>query len=203
MPEPKIDRRVRRTREAIYRALLSLMLEKGYEAVTVSDIIDRADVGRSTFYAHFTDKQQVLYDSLDDLASVLRTYRNTHSPRLFGFSRPMFEHVHEQRHLLRSLLGRRGGAVVQARFAHVLTELVREELTALTGSRPTAAPTELVVTGIVGAYMALMWRMDENESHTPEQLDTAFRRLITPGIIAALNLPIDQLANRRSEEEIP
>src|SRR5687767_3562998 len=62
------DRRVRRTRRLVQQALVELILEKGYDAVTVTDIIDRADVGRSTFYAHFTDKQDVLFSNLDELA---------------------------------------------------------------------------------------------------------------------------------------
>ena len=52
------DRRVQRTRKLLQDALMALILEKGYEAVTIQDIIDRANVGRSTFYAHFLDKQQ-------------------------------------------------------------------------------------------------------------------------------------------------
>ena len=54
------DRRVRKTRKALRDALVELTLEKGYAAVTVGDIADRADVGRTTFYAHFTDKEDLL-----------------------------------------------------------------------------------------------------------------------------------------------
>ncbi|MDO3650831.1 TetR/AcrR family transcriptional regulator [Nocardia mangyaensis] len=54
------DRRVRRTRDHLHRALIELMIERGYDRVTVSDIIDRADVGRSTFYAHYRDKDDLL-----------------------------------------------------------------------------------------------------------------------------------------------
>ena len=63
----KPDRRVSRTRRALKEALTDLILEKGYEAVTVQDVIDRADVGRSTFYAHFIDKDDLLMAILADL----------------------------------------------------------------------------------------------------------------------------------------
>jgi hypothetical protein len=53
----RVDRRVRRTRELLRGSLLSLIAEKGYERVTVQDVIDRAGVGRSTFYAHFRDRR--------------------------------------------------------------------------------------------------------------------------------------------------
>ncbi|WP_051132977.1 TetR/AcrR family transcriptional regulator [Nocardia paucivorans] len=54
------DRRIRRTRDALHLALIESMLERGYERVTVSDIIARADIGRSTFYAHYRDKDDLL-----------------------------------------------------------------------------------------------------------------------------------------------
>jgi AcrR family transcriptional regulator len=54
------DRRVRRTRQALQDALFTLMTEKGYDAVTVQDTIDRADVGRSTFHSHYADKDELL-----------------------------------------------------------------------------------------------------------------------------------------------
>ncbi|GAA1838075.1 TetR/AcrR family transcriptional regulator [Luedemannella flava] len=179
-----LDRRVRRTRFAIHRALMDLMLEKGYEAVTVTEIIDRADIGRSTFYAHYTDKRDVLYASLDELAGFLRAHRDD-GEGLFGFSLAMFEHAHEQRLLIRALLGRRGGTVVRDRIAYVIGELVREQLVA--HNPAPAIPLDLLVAGVVGAYMALLARWaDGDEPHTPAQLDAAFRQLVTPGVAAAL-----------------
>lgn len=183
-----VDRRVRRTRDAIHQALLGLMLEKGYDAVTVADIIERADVGRSTFYTHFTDKQHVLYATLDGLAAFLRAHGD--GDRLFGFSRAMFEHVHEQRELLRGLFGRRGGTVVQDRIRQVLADLVREDLESRAG--PAASvPIDLAVDAVVGAYLALLARwVDDRESCTPRQLDDAFRRLVVPGIAASLDVTL-------------
>ena len=178
-----VDRRVRRTRDAIHRAFIGLMQEKGYDAVTVTDIIDRADIGRSTFYAHYTDKRDVLYASLDDLAAFLRRHRGD---ELFGFSRALFEHVHEQRALLRALLGRQGGSVVQARIALLIGDLVREQL----HDRPTDVPRELIVDCVVGAYTSLLARwVDDNDPHTPAQMDAAFRRLLAPGVMGALGRP--------------
>ena len=54
------DRRVQRTRALLLSALLDLIVEQGYEEITVQDIVDRANVGRSTFYAHFLDKRELL-----------------------------------------------------------------------------------------------------------------------------------------------
>jgi AcrR family transcriptional regulator len=187
MAQPKLDRRVRRTRTAIHHALTSLMREKGYDAVTVTDIIDRADVGRSTFYTHFTDKSDVLDESLNGLGEFLRAQRDTGGGQLFGFSLAMFEHAQEQRALLQGLLGRRGASVVHDRITRLLAELVGEELVTLNAGRQPAVPVELIVTGVVGAYLALLARwLDETDTHTPQEMDAAFRRLVLPGITAAI-----------------
>src|SRR5689334_24059575 len=61
------DRRVRRTRRLLREALLALVAEKGYDRVTVQDVLDRADVGRATFYAHFRDKDDLLVSGFDEL----------------------------------------------------------------------------------------------------------------------------------------
>lgn len=54
------DRRIRRTRTALHRALIELMMQRPYERITVAEVIARADIGRSTFYAHFRDKDDLL-----------------------------------------------------------------------------------------------------------------------------------------------
>src|SRR5690606_22537701 len=63
MERPAEDRRVRRTRQALLQALIELTTEQGYEHVTVQGIAERANVGRTTFYAHFRDKEELLEKS--------------------------------------------------------------------------------------------------------------------------------------------
>ncbi|MFI7640429.1 TetR/AcrR family transcriptional regulator [Nonomuraea sp. NPDC049400] len=181
------DRRVRRTRRMVQEALVALILEKGYEAVTVTDIIDRADVGRSTFYSHFTDKQDVLLSNLDELAFLHRAPASG-SRELFAFSRPMFEHVREQERLVRALLGRRGGGPVHARGERLLADLVRDELLAA-GARASAA-LDLLVVCVVGAFMGLLraW-VDGETAASPAELDAAFRAAVEPGVRAVLAGP--------------
>ncbi|MEU8193460.1 TetR/AcrR family transcriptional regulator [Microbispora amethystogenes] len=182
------DRRVRRTRKAVQQALIELVLEKGYEAVTVTDLINRADVGRSTFYAHFTDKQDVLFSNLDELSGLLRLAPAAAPDTLFAFSLPMFEHLHEQRRLARALLGRRGGSAVLARGEQILATVVRDELLAALPPRSTPPPSlDLLVTCVVGAFMALLRKWADGEiTATPTEMDAAFRAVVTPGVETAL-----------------
>ena len=90
------DRRVQRTRTLLLDALLDLIAEKGYAAVTVQDIVDRANVGRSTFYAHFLDKRELLLSGVNGLLMFLAQQGTGAAPsdesctRLLGFSLPLF-----------------------------------------------------------------------------------------------------------------
>src|SRR5215471_7724311 len=70
-----VDRRIQRTRDVLHQALISLMIEKGYEVITVQDIIDRANVGRSTFYAHYVGKQDLLLSGLKNLSKNLLAHQ--------------------------------------------------------------------------------------------------------------------------------
>ncbi|WP_084965728.1 TetR/AcrR family transcriptional regulator [Thermoactinospora rubra] len=168
---------MRRTRAAIQRALVELILEKGYDAVTVTELIDRADVGRSTFYAHFADKREVLYGFMEEQLAFLLPAPATGGP-LFPYSRRMFEHAWEQRRLLRALLGRRGG-VVHTRGEQMFATVVREELVA----RGLRSSVDVVVACVVGAFMTLVGKWLDGEIRgTPAELDAAFRAAVTPGV---------------------
>lgn len=68
MSDQQLDRRVRRTRQALQDALISLILEKGYDSVTIEEITDRADLGRTTFYLHFRDKEELLLQAVESIA---------------------------------------------------------------------------------------------------------------------------------------
>src|SRR5207247_11310009 len=104
----KTDRRVRRTRQLLQDALIAMVIEKGYDATTVQDIIDRANVGRATFYAHFADKQTLLTSRLEDLRGVL-TERRRHASGPLGFSLAMLEHARRHSPPSRPTVGRRSG----------------------------------------------------------------------------------------------
>lgn len=124
------DRRVRRTRNHLRAALLELILERGWDAVSVSDICERADVGRSTFYVHFADKENLLLSGFDDLHHAMEQFRiQAQAP--FGFLLPLIEHAAENRRLVEALIGRQSGQRVHWRFRDVLAELIKSELASL------------------------------------------------------------------------
>src|SRR5579864_270 len=94
-----IDRRVARTRATLHQALIALILKQGYEAITVEDICAHANVGRSTFYAHYKSKEELHLSGMNNLRRQLVDQQrgavpsNQGARRGFGFSLAMFEHA--------------------------------------------------------------------------------------------------------------
>lgn len=170
------DRRVQRTRRALREALVELTLERGWDAVSVQQICDRADIGRSTFYNHFGDKEDLLVDGLDDLKRHLRGLGADAAP--LAFARGMIEHAHEQRRLFRAVIGKRGGQVIQRRFRRLLIGLVQEDLAALL---PPGPEQDACAHYLAGAFFELLtWWIDTRNSYTPADVERLFHELASP-----------------------
>jgi AcrR family transcriptional regulator len=191
--EERVDRRVRRTRELLRSALISMILEKGYERVTVQDIIDRADVGRSTFYAHFRDKEDLLVFGLEELRTAFQpehqnadgsgTKRQPASPTL-----AVFEHFARHRQVWNAMAGKRGAEVFISYLHRFLSELVRAQLEARAPKEETQVPLDAVVEFAVNALVGLgvRWWLENDLPYTPQDMDQLYRGLTEPGIRAGL-----------------
>jgi AcrR family transcriptional regulator len=188
-----IDRRVARTRGLLHQALIALILRKGYEAITVADICEAADVGRSTFYAHYAGKEDLMRGGLAQLREALvdRHADGASEPagahrRSLGFSLPMFEHARDHLELYRAHVGDRGGAIAMDAIRRILSDAVRAELAPTgAGAARDGVPHALVVAGRAGAYMAVLtWWLDGGAKLSPERMDAMFRRLAAEGVPA-------------------
>lgn len=121
-----------RTRASLHHALISLILTKGYDSITVDEICQTANVGRSTFYLHYTSKDDLKKSGLDGLRRQLAetaahvAHGDRPSPSL-GFSLAMFEHARGHVDLYRALAGGRGGTVALGTIRKILSDLVRDE----------------------------------------------------------------------------
>ena len=189
-----MDRRIVRTRATLQHALNTLILKKGYESITITDICNVANVGRSTFYAHYTSKDDLKRSGFEPLRKLLINRQketltspgNIGDPR-FGFSLTMFEHARDHKDHYRVLVGGRGGVVSLGTIRHILSGLVRNELDGIVDEKSSdAIPRDLVVQYVVGAFMAVMtWWLDGGAKLPPQRIDEMFRRLATEGIISS------------------
>ena len=189
--ESTMDRRALRTRAALHQALIQLILERDYDAISVGDITDAANVGRSTFYTHFTDKDDLLRNGTGRLRSLLFEQHlsagagESHPAlRTLGFSHFMTTHLKEQQPLYRALMRGRAGPIIVGKLREFLSELVRGELASIedAAGRPTPAP-EVAVQFVVGAYMSILtWWLDRGAREPPEEIERAFRELALGGL---------------------
>src|SRR5579871_6195119 len=125
MAEQKPDRRVQKTRQALQEALIALILEKGYDNVIVRDILDRANVGRSTFYAHYQDKDDLLRSRFERLQAAFEEHaqlilqRDASTDELaVDANLPLFvlRYMAYEHQLFKALLGQRGSKKYAAYF---------------------------------------------------------------------------------------
>jgi AcrR family transcriptional regulator len=188
-----MDRRIQRTHEVLHRALISLIVEKSYEVITVQDIIDRANVGRSTFYTHYVGKQDLLRAGLKHLKEQLlahqkaaRTMKGPSKHRVFAFSAALFEHVDSYRPVYHAIVGRQSGTIVMSELRAQLAELVQNDLKTLSPKdRSTDVPHNALIHFVVGALLSVItWWLDERSKLSPAEANAVFRRLTLPSIFA-------------------
>jgi AcrR family transcriptional regulator len=175
------DRRVQRTRDALRDALISLLEERGWDDLNIQDLCERANVGRSTFYLHFQNKEELLVGGFDDLRAWLRAQSAPEKTAVdaMPFVRGLIEHVHEQRNLFRSIIGRRSGHVVQKRFREMVCQLVEEEVAPPHAGWKQKAGAHY----IAGALVELLaWWVDSGKGHTADEVEELFYQLTLPSI---------------------
>jgi AcrR family transcriptional regulator len=200
LARPPEDRRIRRTREALTGALLALVLEKRYGAITIQDLLDRADIGRSTFYAHYRGKDDLLLRSFERLLEMLDGCMDRDGPetRRVAPVRELFHHVGEVRafhralasaHMLERLYecGVNQMALTIARRIAVLEGEIPERQLTTAGSsdvRPGARlPAPVIARSSAGALFALLrWWVDDNEPYAPARMDEMFHLMVMPGV---------------------
>ncbi len=171
---------MQRTRRALRDALISLLVERGWDDINIQNLCERADVGRSTFYIHFQNKEELLVSGFDDLRAFLRMQaaeKNGAADPL-GFVRGLIEHAYEQRTLFRVIIGKRSGHVVQKRFREMVSQLVEEEL-----SLPAGWQRDAGIRYVAGALVELLaWWVDAGNARSADDIEQLFYRLTLPVI---------------------
>jgi AcrR family transcriptional regulator len=182
------DRRTQRTRQTLSLALIALVQEKRYETITVQDICERANVGRSTFYTHYQDKDDLLVSNFQQVMESLGGRVEWRDGQFSFPVAPLFRHVQEHHHLYKALAWG-GGFDVLLRAGQ--TQWRAQIEVYLAASLPPvytpAIPLEVVTTYLAGALQTLLlWWLDQKMPYPPEHMDEMFQHLVMPGVNAAL-----------------
>lgn len=174
----KNDRRSQRTRRALGDAFVELLMEKGYDAISIKDVIERANVGRSTFYSHFADKDELFVGQLDRLMELL----GQHIPQEHAESNPffpslgLFQHIKQQQKLYRILTWGSGVDVLTRHLQKTMSEKIEEHLSA--NGQTYDVPPPIIANFLAGSFLSLVkWWLDNKTNYSPEQMDEMFRKL--------------------------
>ena len=192
----KIDRRVQRTRELIQKALMELINEQRYDAITIQDIVNRANVGRTTFYLHYNSKDELFMSCHE---AVVRDF---HIGALHPLSREellspeppagitlAYQHLEGARALLYSLFQGKDGLLILRRFRDWNAQEIESNLRTSFAERDSAIPLDVLANYLAGAQITLVqWWLEKRQPHTPEALAQTFHRLQRAAIREAFGL---------------
>jgi AcrR family transcriptional regulator len=179
---------VRRTQEALIFALIHLVLEKRYDAITIQDLLDRADVGRSTFYSHFRGKDDLLLSSWERLLEALdsdmdqRRDGGESARRRVAPVRELFHHVAKMKPFHQALARARMLDRVYQVGVNQLSRTISRRLGAMPPATASGAvPTSVVAQAYAGALFAMLrWWVDHDAPYTPEWMDETYHAICRP-----------------------
>ena len=186
------DRRTQKTQNLLHEALAALIREKSYDSIVVKEILDRANVGRSTFYTHFRDKDDLLVSGIHNMLHSVQPLGLSSSAKQYEkivwFSLPIFQHIAQHQHTGEAKMGIRGRAILHGHLQKVLTELIAGEVRKDIQSRRKRAgqvPPDLLVQCVASTFIIVLnWWVDSKSTLPPEEVNDLFRALIMPTLAA-------------------
>jgi AcrR family transcriptional regulator len=195
MSVQKPDRRIQRTRKLLRDSLTELIMEKDYDKITVQDIIDHADVGRSTFYTHFLDKDDLLIGEM----SVFRIDVAEHFEMPAEGVNPLsaikiFEHVQQNYPLYHAMIGTNGIELAKRMARKKTSEHLEDRVNQLSEmGHVLPLPAPVIIQYLTGAIFGLItWWLDNNMPYTPEEMDAMFQKLVMKGLESLMTEEVAQ-----------
>ena len=199
--EEQTDLRIRRTHKFLQEAMIELITEQGFEAITVGDIAERAMINRATFYRHYQDKYDLVAKIFEETANQLvenmkpiykdnRQSETENSPEIWI---QLFEHVAEHARLYRAMLGKNGSSWFAARMREHTIKLMLEKARQyehqvefrqqIEPVMPQELPSLQLSHVLIGT---IVWWLESEKSYSPRQIATWFYRFAFYGYLSAL-----------------
>jgi AcrR family transcriptional regulator len=183
--EEKMDRRSQRTRQLLMQALLELVCTENYDKITIQDIVDHANVGRSTFYVHFQDKNDLLRSGFGHvLDTTVQQIKLDHEGQLIFDTAVLFQHATGHYEVYKTLIWGSGHDVMIS-DGHEMLSLKIEDRLALLLPEDYLPPVPLTIVAysVAGTLLLLLkWWLDNKMPHPPERMNAIFQQLVMPGI---------------------
>jgi AcrR family transcriptional regulator len=192
----KTDRRVQRTRELLQKALIELIGERNYDAITIQEIVDRANVGRTTFYLHYNSKEELFISCHETIVSQFHfgprhplSRNELLSPETPPGMTSAFRHLEQARALLSPIFLGKDSSLILRRIRARSAQQIEASLHAAFAGAGSAIPFDVLANYLAGAQIALVqWWLEKRQPHTPEALAQTFHRLQRAAIRDAFGL---------------
>ena len=178
------DRRVLRTRDILGDALVELMHEKPFDDITVQEVLDRAGVARSTFYQHYSDKDDLLLSDVEDFFKMFSTLltRKGAPPQRLAPVAEFFSHIAEAKELYRAMQAAGKVSAVQALGLGFFARSIEDRLR-LAGIAMEPAELPAKAHALAGSFFALLdWWIDKGMKADPREMDALFHRMAWSGV---------------------
>lgn len=190
----KTDRRIDKTQDALRLAISSLIEEKPYEKITVKNIVDRANVARSSFYAHFRDKDDLLLSGfkmigINSSEDLFEETENTGYP---NFAIVLFRGSEQWKSLSRTFLTQKAGTVASHHIRNLLIVQTREWIKRHSAANASPADTEAIVHYLASALLGLLtWWVSNDFPYSAQVMSDKFNQLAVNGLRSMQELTIN------------
>jgi AcrR family transcriptional regulator len=192
----KTDRRVQRTRELLQKALIELISERGYDAITIQDIVDHANVGRTTFYLHYTSKDDLLMSCHEVIVSEFHfgplyplSREELLSPEAPAGMRRAYRHLEEARTVLYPLFQGKDSLLILRRLRDWIAQEIEASLRAAFAEADSTITLDVLAHYLAGAQIAMVqWWLQKRQPYTSDNLAQTFHRLQRAAIRDAFEL---------------
>jgi AcrR family transcriptional regulator len=188
------DRRVERTRELLQKALIELISERGYDAFTIQDIVDRANVGRTTFYLHYSSKEELFMSCHKAIVSEFHSLHPRSREELLSPEAPpgmtsAYRHLLDARALLYPIFQGKDSLLILRRIRDRSGQEIEASLRAAFAEANSTIPFDVLANYLAGAQIALVqWWLEKRQPQTSENLAQTFHRLQRAAICGAFGL---------------
>ncbi len=198
----KTDRRVQRTRELLQKTLIELISERGYDAITIQDIVDHANVARTTFYVHYSSKDDLFMSCHESIVGEFQSgtlhphplsREELLSPEVPSGMISAYQHLEAARARLYPIFQGKDGPLILRRIRDLSAQEIEANLRTVFAEADSAVPLDVLATCLAGAQIALVqWWLEKRQPHAPEILAQTFHRLQRAAIRDAFGLRDDE-----------